>query len=139
MPVLVMCSYVFFFLMIRRPPRSTRTDTLFPYTTLFRSQGALSAAGGDLRQGIGGGEADHRRAERRPHRHHLSGAGDLLADDGGGTPAAVVLPARRGGLLPLLRSREDAWFREAHHFTRPLLHAPGPHPVAGPGARLDLA
>src|SRR3546814_16342400 len=30
------CFY-FFFLMIRRPPRSTRTDTLFPYTTLFRS------------------------------------------------------------------------------------------------------
>src|SRR3546814_15402269 len=27
-----------FFLMIRRPPRSTRTDTLFPYTTLFRSE-----------------------------------------------------------------------------------------------------
>src|SRR3546814_13428927 len=36
-----MCRYVvlvFFFLMIRRPPRSTRTDTLFPYTTLFRSR-----------------------------------------------------------------------------------------------------
>src|SRR3546814_5898662 len=32
--VLVLCL---FFLMIRRPPRSTRTDTLFPYTTLFRS------------------------------------------------------------------------------------------------------
>src|SRR3546814_18353256 len=31
----------FFFLMIRRPPRSTRTDTLFPYTTLFRSQDDL--------------------------------------------------------------------------------------------------
>src|SRR3546814_12102469 len=30
-------SICFFFLMIRRPPRSTRTDTLFPYTTLFRS------------------------------------------------------------------------------------------------------
>src|SRR3546814_11454130 len=29
--------YLVFFLMIRRPPRSTRTDTLFPYTTLFRS------------------------------------------------------------------------------------------------------
>src|SRR3546814_5048387 len=29
--------YLFFFLMIRLPPRSTRTDTLFPYTTLFRS------------------------------------------------------------------------------------------------------
>src|SRR3546814_3225553 len=29
--------FVIFFLMIRRPPRSTRTATLFPYTTLFRS------------------------------------------------------------------------------------------------------
>src|SRR3546814_14326263 len=32
-------SCIVFFLMIRRPPRSTRTDTLFPYTTLFRSMG----------------------------------------------------------------------------------------------------
>src|SRR3546814_6046745 len=29
--------------MIRRPPRSTRTDTLFPYTTLFRSAGPIAA------------------------------------------------------------------------------------------------
>src|SRR3546814_17996352 len=36
-------SNVFFFLMIRRPPRSTRTDTLFPYTTLFRSIGEQEA------------------------------------------------------------------------------------------------
>src|SRR3546814_16282571 len=36
-------TFVFhcFVLMIRRPPRSTRTDTLFPYTTLFRSPAAL--------------------------------------------------------------------------------------------------
>src|SRR3546814_1515466 len=34
----------FFFLMIRRPPRSTRTDTLFPYTTLFRSPDHIAAA-----------------------------------------------------------------------------------------------
>src|SRR3546814_16311329 len=41
----------FFFLMIRRPPRSTRTDTLFPYTTLFRSrQGAVADAGGRRRR-----------------------------------------------------------------------------------------
>src|SRR3546814_12059850 len=33
----ISCVSFFFFLMIRRPPRSTRTDTLFPYTTLFRS------------------------------------------------------------------------------------------------------
>src|SRR3546814_9826704 len=32
--------------MIRRPPRSTRTDTLFPYTTLFRSLGPESERGG---------------------------------------------------------------------------------------------
>src|SRR3546814_12025772 len=34
---------IFFFLMIRRPPRSTRTDTLFPYTTLFRSARARAS------------------------------------------------------------------------------------------------
>src|SRR3546814_12844956 len=36
---------LFFFLMIRRPPRSTRTDTLFPYTTLFRSVEAFCSRG----------------------------------------------------------------------------------------------
>src|SRR3546814_11054323 len=46
---------IFFFLMIRRPPRSTRTDTLFPYTTLFRS--AAGRAGGE-------GEARSPGAER---------------------------------------------------------------------------
>src|SRR3546814_12965349 len=63
--------------MIRRPPRSTRTDTLFPYTTLFRSPGdAKAAAGGarDLAQCVeprrvrGEGGDDHpplRRADRR--------------------------------------------------------------------------
>src|SRR3546814_15089201 len=34
--------------MIRRPPRSTRTDTLFPYTTLFRSDGELVGFGFEL-------------------------------------------------------------------------------------------
>src|SRR3546814_14143628 len=33
---------IFFFLMLRRPPRSTRTDTLFPYTTLFRSESLMA-------------------------------------------------------------------------------------------------
>src|SRR3546814_18133377 len=42
---------LFFFLMIQRPPRSTRTDTLFPYTTLFRSGPA--------------GEPDPRQRRRR--------------------------------------------------------------------------
>src|SRR3546814_19117028 len=34
--------------MIRRPPRSTRTDTLFPYTTLFRSIGSLTLPDGQI-------------------------------------------------------------------------------------------
>src|SRR3546814_9539996 len=43
-----MCLLAFFFLTIRRPPRSTRTDTLFPHTTLFRSD--ASFAGPRLRR-----------------------------------------------------------------------------------------
>src|SRR3546814_8483166 len=39
MVMLYSLLFKFFFLMIRLPPRSTRTDTLFPYTTLFRSCG----------------------------------------------------------------------------------------------------
>src|SRR3546814_13792575 len=58
----MMCLFfhIFFFLMIRLPPRSTRTDTLVPYTTLFRSprhcparprlSGALGGAGGAAAQ-----------------------------------------------------------------------------------------
>src|SRR3546814_4126189 len=63
--------------MIRRPPRSTRTDTLFPYTTLFRSPGAdrLDAA----RQRPGRDRPD-RRGQRpprgQPHRpQDQAGAG----------------------------------------------------------------
>src|SRR3546814_10064154 len=40
----------FFLLMIRRPPRSTRTDTLFPYTTLFRSTVRGNLLGHQLRR-----------------------------------------------------------------------------------------
>src|SRR3546814_10414672 len=49
-----------FFLMIRRPPRSTRTDTLFPDTTLFRSDLPPCAGGGRKRRAAGDG-IDHGR------------------------------------------------------------------------------
>src|SRR3546814_19376269 len=42
--VLISCFF-FFFLMIPLPPKSTRTDTLFPYTTLFRSPAAYAQVG----------------------------------------------------------------------------------------------
>src|SRR3546814_2144168 len=41
---------MFFFVSIRRPPRSTRTDTLFPYTTLFRSWGETTTRKKETRQ-----------------------------------------------------------------------------------------
>src|SRR3546814_10424087 len=45
--------FVVFFLMIRRPPRSTRTDTLLPYTTLFRSAvGFICLAGVAVLNGL---------------------------------------------------------------------------------------
>src|SRR3546814_3771840 len=57
--------------MIRRPPRSTRTDTLFPYTTLFRSAQPV-AVKQQLVLGVDHGNrilAVHDRAERRFHLH----------------------------------------------------------------------
>src|SRR3546814_12804504 len=73
----------FFFLMIRRPPRSTRTDTLFPYTTLFRS-GAIR------RQPSGGGRGgpDVEAATEGPG----PAAGDGEAVDGGGPVEQRVEP-----------------------------------------------
>src|SRR3546814_5588961 len=62
-----------FFVMIRRPPRSTLTDTLFPYTTLFRSPTIT------LGDGTGSPTADPTSSTERhalnPPRHHR----DLLA------------------------------------------------------------
>src|SRR3546814_9247455 len=58
--------------MIRRPPRSTRTDTLFPYTTLFRSRcsrhhGAQPESRASDQRGDGpGGQGDE-----RPHGHRV--------------------------------------------------------------------
>src|SRR3546814_7335837 len=60
--------YVCFFLMIRRPPRSTRTDTLFPYTTLFRSEGERPrrASAGRLAR-VADPARGHRRRARPRH------------------------------------------------------------------------
>src|SRR3546814_17730292 len=46
------CTFVFVVSMIRRPPRSTRTDTLFPYTTLSRSSRILRCKGFCVRYGF---------------------------------------------------------------------------------------
>src|SRR3546814_16446004 len=66
----------FFFLMIRRPPRSTRTDTLFPYTTLFRSRRAAESRRCAARLG---NRADGRSCLREPAARRSCGP----ACDGG--------------------------------------------------------
>src|SRR3546814_3493096 len=98
--------------MIRRPPSATRTDTLFPYTTLFRSRGRdeemHAVRGPDLQRepgrerapaGLRAGLPDPRPALRRPRRSGVGGveAGRRSrrrgADAGAGVRAGQPLPA----------------------------------------------
>src|SRR3546814_15760369 len=80
--MLVICLFCFF--MRRRPPRSTRTDTLFPYTTLFRSVWAWSCRG-DFRVSVIGRQRDPHIAlvglerEPPPDRDHPL---NLFGEDG---------------------------------------------------------
>src|SRR3546814_5633605 len=66
-------SLLFFFLMILRPPRSTRTDTLFPYTTLFRSLDRPDAIEARHR-----GNDDHIVAFEQRARHRMAHPVDRL-------------------------------------------------------------
>src|SRR3546814_14220503 len=86
---MLLVLYFVFFLMILRPPRSTRTDTLFPYTTLFRSVPVpLRARHGMRRRRARGRAQGHPCPRRRPG----GGASlDRLLRRGGGG-------ARVGGL-----------------------------------------
>src|SRR3546814_7421442 len=74
--------------MIRRPPRATRTDTLFPYTTLFRSR-AQRARGFADQRGIG-----FERLVRR--KHVVVGVDDAQVGRGVGAQAALVGRAAGG-------------------------------------------
>src|SRR3546814_19379590 len=73
--VLYSYSYDLFFLSIRRPPRSTRTDTLFPYTTLFRSTSIADASGGFT-------ATRHLRAEVKVETAASNGALALVGSSG---------------------------------------------------------
>src|SRR3546814_10745489 len=88
----------FFFVMIRRPPRSTRTDTLFPYTTLFRSlcrAGRFVPVGARrFRRLAGGGGRGGGFGHGAALRRCLgAGGGDGAAGAGGGAqPLCVASP-----------------------------------------------
>src|SRR3546814_16782885 len=100
--------------MIRRPPRSTRTDTLFPYTTLFRScrEGADqdSERRGRCRFDSVGRQAGRdaargRLRHRPPHRGKISrGLGNRVFRS---TQAAETAGFYPGGLIPSASSRFD--------------------------------
>src|SRR3712207_7475285 len=77
-------NIVFFFLMIRRPPRST----LFPYTTLFRSAGAVPAVARPVRRPGRGA------VERRPGRGHAAEAAERAARLRGAEGEDLPRPAR---------------------------------------------
>src|SRR3546814_16666595 len=69
--------------MIRRPPRSTRTDTLFPYTTLFRSHRGHDSEPGAQRSGAqrgDGHDAPHAEADRGVHPPEEAGWRDALTE-----------------------------------------------------------
>src|SRR2546422_10672849 len=59
----ILVFFVFFFLMIRRPPRST----LFPYTTLFRSRETGNGRGGVRRPRVAGGDRDREYRIQQQH------------------------------------------------------------------------
>src|SRR3546814_20561921 len=65
--------------MIRRPPRSTRTDTLFPYTTLFRSIEALSPVEQEL-QADDGDRQGKEPGPVEPDRHSAARIGEECPD-----------------------------------------------------------
>src|SRR3546814_5198120 len=78
--------------MIRRPPRSTLTDTLFPYTTLFRSGGGAAAGARKLRletlararrpgDPLGRGRVAARLVWKHVHRRRGAGAGGVRSEE----------------------------------------------------------
>src|SRR3546814_11108992 len=81
---------VLFFLMIRRPPRSTRTDTLFPYTPLFRSGARANAAADPAGVGVVRGPGAAVCAGGDPVR------GGVEHERGTALPAACAQGAARG-------------------------------------------
>src|SRR3546814_17077639 len=78
--------------MIRRPPRSTRTDTLFPYTTLFRSPETLPEADGPLTTSVFGVGAGATGTSGRGTVVDALVASAPDTDDGAPTSAPISAP-----------------------------------------------
>src|SRR3546814_9031692 len=104
----------FFFLMIRRPPKSTRTDTLFPYTTLFRSRASWPAPPSrqrELRQRERkqDREQHHRDRGREPEVPEFEPLIDHHVDDRGRAldRAALRHTIGFGEKLEIARDRQD--------------------------------
>src|SRR3546814_2293532 len=108
--------------MIRRPPRSTRTDTLFPYTTLFRSEGLGVIMVAEVRLQLVGQEFLDllgllaRAAERDVLQPDIFEAGDLVGELFGQEFAQEVGEAvlRRADEIPGRRDRKSTRLNSSH-------------------------
>src|SRR3546814_13766266 len=94
-----MLLVLFFFLMIRLPPRSTRTDTLFPYTTLFRSKPRLAWWISTGRRWEKGGPC------KLPHVGCRSRYRDAPVRFRCSNPRSLLKIGKRSGIAVTLRSR----------------------------------
>src|SRR3546814_14601059 len=103
--------------MIRRPPRSTRTDTLFPYTTLFRSQRFLRAVCGKG------------RAEDAEDAEGLRACEASASSSS--SPLVIPVKAGRGRTLRLLQMAAAEKLGDLHRVERRALAEVVRHPPQG--------
>src|SRR3546814_3717160 len=119
----------FFFLMIRRPPRSTRTDTLFPYTTLFRSWGSGPVPPLTADSAVCAPEKDDRGGDRDDQRPHAQEVGrqqqaqpcaDPAADDRGSWTSSPSPASTSAWRRPITWWRAAPTFPKADRQSTPL-------------------
>src|SRR3546814_20314567 len=138
--------------MIRRPPRSTLTDTLFPYTTLFRSEEGNEKDAGDKRSREYSAGPDRRACAKdtayRLSRHDAADDGRGLCDPGQRDRARWPPHRRLEGRAnrgrtgrslrrqpadrPELRRRNWRWLRRRTRNSRPFRTPPPPPGRGGP-------
>src|SRR3546814_8990181 len=124
--------------MIRRPPRSTRTDTLVPYTTLFRAgagrddRGGVSADRGQRADLLSVAQGIWRPEDRSGASDEGSGEGECAAsscdlgpdagqaDPAGGCPGKLLSPARRRRCIDHIRMMMPVSERRSEEHTSEL-------------------
>src|SRR3546814_16510215 len=134
------CLLLFFVLMIRPPPRSTRTDTLFPYTTLFRSGSDWPAYGGTYSARRYSPLAQITPANvGKLERAWLIHTGDMPSKAAHGTYGAENTPLKIGDRLHVCTPKNSILAHDPGtgpprwSFDPKVSHEANPYPAARPG------